>query len=387
MPELGIPSYVIEVLTKIEDCGHEVYVVGGSCRDIIIGRVPYDFDVCTSALPQDIMEIFPNSIPTGIAHGTVSVRAGKELIEVTTFRCDGEYKDHRRPDAVVFSSDLSVDLMRRDFTMNAIAMDKSGRIFDPFGGIADINSACIRCVGKASQRFSEDALRMLRAVRFSAQLGFSLDDDIILAMKKLADTVSFVAPERVFAETTRALCSPKPEALSLAISSGIYSRYVDVSKSVNLASLALIPADSTLRYCALCAILCREGLISSASEFLRKLKAPSALIKTASKILDPCPIWQGEANLARLVSRVGRADAMALACAMGADVIEPMQKLLSENRPLSISELAIDGRNLQAMGISGREIGIVLNKLLEHLIDYPEDNTLEKLSEIILNLK
>lgn len=369
-----IPTYVTEVLEHLEASGFEAYIVGGSCRDLIIGRTPQDYDVCTSALPDDIIAIFENTIPTGIAHGTITVKTAVLPIEVTTFRADGDYSDHRRPDAVKFSSSLVEDLARRDFTMNAIAMDRLGNLHDPFSGISDIKSERICCVGDTETRFREDALRMFRAFRFSAQLGFSLSDEIIVASRALAHTAKFVAAERIFSETSKMLLSSAPQSLGYAIDCGLYSEYVDCTKNVQLGHIAKFPLELNLRFCALCSVLKQEQMICDVAQFLRALRAPSAMIKTASKILEPLPIWSTQTNLARLASYVGRDDALCLAAAMGAEFVEPMVKLLRENRCLAISELDISGKELQELGFSGTQLGKMLKELLKHVVDNPDDN-------------
>ena len=191
------PKYVINVMERLSRRGFEVYLVGGCVRDLIIGRRPCDWDVCTSALPEEVMSFFPRSRPTGIKHGTVTVISHGSPVEVTTFRSDGEYKDHRRPESVIFIGDLKSDLERRDFTINALAMPLSGEILDNFGGRKDIENKLIRCVGEPEKRFDEDALRMLRAFRFSAVLGFEIEQDTLDAIKIKAHLSKELAKERI----------------------------------------------------------------------------------------------------------------------------------------------------------------------------------------------
>ena len=165
------PKYVRQVLTTLQARGHLAYLVGGCVRDMLMGVHPHDWDVCTSALPGQVMEIFPKTLPIGIRHGTVTVVIESRQVEVTTFRSEGSYSDHRHPDAVSYVGDLNTDLSRRDFTMNAIALPPDGLVADPFGGVQDIRDKIIRSVGDPDRRFEEDALRMFRALRFSATPG------------------------------------------------------------------------------------------------------------------------------------------------------------------------------------------------------------------------
>ncbi|MEO4053145.1 CCA tRNA nucleotidyltransferase [Solibacillus sp. CAU 1738] len=188
------------VIEKIEQAGFEAVFVGGAVRDLFIGKMNNDVDVATNALPLEVKAIFSNTIDVGIEHGTVLVLDEGEPIEVTTYRTDGEYTDHRRPNEVKFVRSLAEDLARRDFTMNAMALTRQGETIDLYGGKADIKSKLIRAVGNPLQRFEEDALRMMRAVRFSAQLGFSIETQTKQAAKQLAEQIQFVAKERIHAE-------------------------------------------------------------------------------------------------------------------------------------------------------------------------------------------
>ena len=182
MEAISPPKYVRTVLVTLQSRGHLAYLVGGCVRDILLGVHPQDWDVCTSALPEQVLELFPKCITTGIRHGTVTVCVNSRQVEVTTFRSEGSYLDHRHPDAVSFVGDLNADLSRRDFTMNAIALPPDGLLADPFGGVDDISNRIIRCVGVPERRFEEDALRMFRALRFSARLGFEIEAQTISAI-------------------------------------------------------------------------------------------------------------------------------------------------------------------------------------------------------------
>lgn len=185
-----------EILCLLENHGHQAYLVGGCVRDCLLHRPIHDVDICTSALPNEVSTLFERTIPTGVKHGTISVIWKDERFEVTTFRTEGQYQDARRPDHVYFVQSLKKDLERRDFTINAIAMDKEGKMFDYFQGIEDVEQKRIRTVGAAQDRFAEDALRILRAVRFSAQLGFSLDEEVLGAIRSSASDLNLISMER-----------------------------------------------------------------------------------------------------------------------------------------------------------------------------------------------
>ena len=197
-----IPDSVREVMARLAENGESVYIVGGSLRDALLLKEPCDFDLATSAEPLRVCEIFSDKrvIKTGLAHGTVTVIAGGEPIEITTFRIDGEYSDMRRPDGVSFTRRVEDDLSRRDFTVNALAYNDSEGLVDLFGGREDLENKIIRTVGEPRLRFGEDALRIMRAFRFSARLGFTIEEEALRAAGELADRLSFIAKERIFSE-------------------------------------------------------------------------------------------------------------------------------------------------------------------------------------------
>ena len=212
------------LLRQLNEVGFEAYAVGGCVRDSLLGQAPTDWDICTSALPEEIMEVFSglHCIPTGLAYGTITVRYEGESYEVTTFRKETGYADSRHPDGVVFLSSLKEDLSRRDFTVNAMAADKDGRVTDCFGGQEDLKKGLIRCVGEATERFQEDALRMLRALRFSARLGFDLEENTAAAIHRQKDKLLRVAPERLRKEISGLLCGKNAAKILDEFSDVIY---------------------------------------------------------------------------------------------------------------------------------------------------------------------
>ena len=214
--QIQLPDKVHKIINTLEEAGYEAYAVGGCVRDSILGREPDDWDITTSAKPEEIKRLFPRTIDTGIRHGTVTVMLDKEGFEVTTYRIDGDYEDSRHPKEVTFTANLAEDLKRRDFTINAMAYNESRGLVDLYGGLADMEAGIIRCVGDARERFTEDALRMMRAVRFSAQLGYRIDEKTREAIKALAPNLRKISAERIQTELVKLVVSPHPDYLRIA---------------------------------------------------------------------------------------------------------------------------------------------------------------------------
>ena len=231
---INIPEYVKEVLKRLHDGGYEAYVVGGCVRDSILGLMPDDWDVCTEAEPDEMKDCFIGlrSVDTGIQHGTVTAVSEGRPVEVTTYRIDGAYSDGRHPDAVTFTRSLREDLARRDFTINAMAYDPGEGLIDPFGGSEDLKRGLIRCVGDPNTRFSEDALRILRALRFSSKLGFRIEPETGRAVREMAETVKLVARERVGAEFVK-----------LVLGKGASGVMVGFREALNASGIALMAED------------------------------------------------------------------------------------------------------------------------------------------------
>ena len=218
---LTIPPKVSEILDILHSHGYEAYAVGGCVRDSILARTPDDWDITTSANPEEVKGLFRRTVDTGLQHGTVTVLLGEESFEVTTYRLDGEYEDSRHPREVTFTSSLQEDLKRRDFTINAMAYNRQEGLVDFFGGMADLQRKVIRAVGDPKERFSEDALRIMRAVRFSAQLGFSIERKTYEALRELAPSLVHISAERIQTELVKLLLSEHPEYLEAAWQTGI----------------------------------------------------------------------------------------------------------------------------------------------------------------------
>lgn len=375
MTNRHIPKYIYNILKRINNSGFESYLVGGCVRDMLIRRRIHDWDIATSASPEEVIRIFPKTLPTGIKFGTVTVLSGGGKAEVTTFRSEGIYNDGRRPENVSFVSSLPVDLSRRDFTVNAMAMDIDGRITDPYGGIDDLSSKTIRCVGNAETRFSEDALRMFRAVRFSAQLGFEIEGSTKDAIIKLGYLAKRLSAERILSETEKILLSPHPEYLHEAFEYGLYSFLTEKIPDKNkLSKIKTLPRDKDIRLAAFAYIA--EG---SSSEFLRSLHASAASFRMYGNI-DRISCESDADIKFSLIKH----ESCAVICACGTkDILYGGTRLKKAKGILksnSVPSLSITGSDLIVSGITeGKKLGEVLSLLTRHICQYPEDNTPKKL--------
>ena len=228
-----VPAPVNYIIQELEKCGHEAYMVGGCVRDSVLGRKPHDYDICTSATPDEILKAFPDEeiIPTGLQHGTVTILINKEPFEVTTYRNDGDYSDNRRPDNVTFTKNLVEDLRRRDFTINAMAYNPKTGLIDPFNGIEDIKYKKIRCVGSAEDRFNEDALRILRAIRFEAQLGFAGLPETMFEIERQYDRLKNISIERINSEFCKIVASEQ-FCVELVLYPNVFSLFIPELKDL-----------------------------------------------------------------------------------------------------------------------------------------------------------
>ena len=388
--QFNAPKYVRQILFGLQSRGHSAYVVGGCVRDIIMGVQPNDWDICTSAHPEEVLELFPGSRPTGIKHGTVTVVIGNHTSEVTTFRSDGEYRDHRRPEAVTFVSDLISDLSRRDFTMNAIALSADGLISDPFGGIQDIQNKTIKCVGVPKLRFTEDALRMFRALRFSARLGFTIEYETLNAITDCAPLASGLAPERVRDELEKIMMTDRPDTLGAAVSFGLLDRYVRRSgqKLPPFAELAGVSRKPLYRWIVFADMLRCYGLVPDAHELLASLRLDgrtlrccrSAVEITASPPPDSAFGWK------KLLNAYG-VDAVCCAVAIyeaihGIGCEKELKAVLNSGECFTFRKLAVTGDDLLSLGLKGHALGEMLKFLLEYVMEYPQNNRREILLEL-----
>lgn len=366
------PKYVIHILNTLERSGYEARLVGGCVRDTLLHRRPNDWDVATAAAPEAVTELFERTVPTGIRHGTVTVLYGGSACEVTTYRVEGAYSDHRRPDSVRFTSRLEEDLSRRDFTINAMAMDASLAITDPFGGREDLSRRLIRCVGDARERFTEDALRMLRAVRFAAQLDFALDSAALEAIAGCAPLCSALSPERVAAELRAVLASRDPDMVWLMTNLGLLNAWL-TPREGERTHLGALPRCARLAH--FCRDLSRCGSITSTDTFLRSLRMDTRSVKTCSAAAEI--LASGSRDYKRLLRDYGE-DAVLASYPKS----RRLRAVLRSGECWSLASLAITGGELAALGYAGRELGEELRRLLEHVIDCPEDNRSEILCKL-----
>ncbi len=382
MEAISPPKYVRTVLVTLQSRGHLAYLVGGCVRDILLGVHPQDWDVCTSALPEQVLELFPKCITTGIRHGTVTVCVNSRQVEVTTFRSEGSYLDHRHPDAVSFVGDLNADLSRRDFTMNAIALPPDGLLADPFGGVDDISNRIIRCVGVPERRFEEDALRMFRALRFSARLGFEIEAQTISAIAVKAPLAAALAAERVRDELEKILLTPAPEVVGQVIELGLLDAYLirRPAEYSLFTRLGRLPKKALARWCALCAILTRYDCIASTAGFLTALRLDSRTVRCCS---EAALMLQGDKPAARAEWKrcLNRYGVDSVTCAAqchdllrGGQSCRELKAVLKSGECFSMKHLAVTGDDLLELGLSGRELGEMLRFLLDYVIEYPDNN-------------
>ena len=389
---MKLPSNIKKVLDTLENAGYDAYVVGGSLRDALLGRDAHDFDVTSSARPEEVISLFENEyhvIPTGLKHGTVTVVADGEPIEITTFRTDGEYSDSRRPDSVAFAATVEEDLSRRDFTVNAMAYNERRGLVDLFGGREDLENKIIRCVGDAETRFNEDALRIMRAFRFASQLDFLIDEQTLEAAIKTQYRLKNIACERKGSEMLRLLggCAP---SRSLCLMGDIADLVLDAQVDHSRFSLIdKMPPDPIAR---LALILCGNATQKTASALRLSSKDAQRL-----KILAAPPSKErlesrSDAEMRRIIAEY-RGDAVtashisSLIYGVSDDAVSHLRRIAAQNPPVSLSDLKINGSDLIRLGVaSGAAVGEVLEELLNKVIESPELNERGALQEIALKM-
>jgi len=387
------PAYIAFILNRLTSEGHECYLVGGSVRDSVMNRPIHDWDLATSAKPVEVAGLFPKTVLTGEKFGTVTVVLPECIVEVTTFRTESEYTNGRHPEEVEFITNLNEDLSRRDFTINAMAKSLDGEVIDPFGGVADIKDGIIRCVGGPNTRFSEDALRMYRALRFSAELGFIIEAETLQAIYANIGLASQISSERIRVELEKILMSQRPEVAGEMIKIGLLGRFITISgKSPDgIERIADLPAEEMLRWSAFCGILIKREYIKSATDFLHNLHIDGKTIKACQRALE-IPVFSADRiEIKRLLSKNDTA-VVRCAAAVG-DVLNKTDKknllettdiILKSGECFTLCELAIKGKDLLELGhASGKELGETLHKLLDHVIKNPQDNKCEKLLDIV----
>lgn len=429
---IEIPEKAKYIIDTLENAGYEAYVVGGCVRDSILGRVPQDWDITTSALPLQVKELFRRTIDTGLQHGTVTIMQGEEGFEVTTYRIDGEYEDGRHPKDVTFTPNLEEDLLRRDFTINAMAYNDRRGLVDLYDGIGDIERKTIKCVGSPMARFGEDALRMLRAVRFSAQLGYTIEPETRDAITKLAGTLEKISAERIRTELVKLLVSDNPFELREAYETGMtavflpeFDRAIETEQnhphhcySVGehiLHSIEMVEAEPVLRIAMLLHDIGKPETLTVdeqgithfhghpavgeniAKTILRRLKFDNDTIDKVSRLVRYHDYATGkhpdEKMIRRAVHKLGddifpmflqvsRADIMAQSTYKREEKLEIVDawgdmyaKIKSEDQCVNLKMLKINGRGLIEMGVKpGPSLGGILDALLEEVLDDPTKN-------------
>lgn len=373
---LSIPTSVFEILGILQRHGFAAYLVGGCVRDGLLGKAPHDWDVCTSAMPEETLRLFPKSVTPGLRHGTVTVQNGGLAVEVTTFRAEGSYSDHRHPDSVRFVSDLTADLARRDFTINAMALSASGVLEDPFGGKTDLDAKIICAVGVPELRFQEDALRILRAVRFSAQLGFRIDPETEAAIHTCAPLTGTLAAERVRNEVEKTLLSPNPHMLGAMCEMGLLQRYISGAISARWDALLAVAPERLQRWMALAVILAQAG---DAVTLLHALRLDR---KTAQSCRACVSLWKTEPRtelewkkaVAQFGPETARHAAAVLSVLENSSDDLTLQRILQRGDCCALRQLAVTGKDLLPLGFRGKEVGQALDTLLRYVWAHPEQN-------------
>ena len=432
---MNLPADVQNIINVLESNGHEAYAVGGCVRDCILGKNPHDWDITTSALPEQVKALFERTFDTGIEHGTVTVLMHGIGYEVTTYRVDGKYEDGRHPKEVTFTASLEEDLKRRDFTINAMAYNDTNGLVDLFGGKADLEAGIIRAVGNPIERFTEDALRMLRALRFSAQLGFEIEQDTYEAIKTLAPTLEKISAERIQVEMVKLVTSAHPERIRDVYATGLTKIFFpefdtmmecdQVNKhhmySVGehtIVSMGLAPEDKVIRLTMMlhdvakpvCKTTDENGQnhfkthpvkgADMARTVLRRLKFDNDTTDKVCNLVknhDDRPEINHR-NVRRMIIRVGQENFQDLLAVKRADTlaqsayhrkekleyIDELERVFNEvvaaGDCLRIKDLQINGKDLIAMGVpQGQRIGEVLSTIFDSVVENPELNQRETL--------
>lgn len=393
-----IPEDVDKIIKIIEEAGFEAYAVGGCVRDSLLGIEPKDWDITTSAKPEEIKQIFPRTVDTGIEHGTVSVLIGKTPYEVTTYRLDGVYSDGRHPDKVEFSSSLAEDLKRRDFTINAMAYSEKTGVVDLFGGKQDLQEGYIRCVGNPMERFSEDALRMLRAIRFGAKLNFTIEEKTYSAIGNLKENLAKISKERIFIELNKTLESDLPQRLIDVKDTGLADfisplfSQVDKRSYHGLDKLKGTPKHLSLRWAAFLYLIGEEKAIA----ILKDLKSDNEnirIVKYLIRYID-YDLDGGIYRLKILLNRIDYENLKLLlelkAAGFGKELSDilrirkNLEQIIENKEAYRISDLAISGKDLISLGIKqGKQIGDTLDFLLDEVMKNPKLNQKEILKDMV----
>ena len=372
---IEIPSYVQAVLDTLTAAGHEAYIVGGCVRDALMGKAPNDWDVCTSALPEETKAAFARekTIDTGLQHGTVTVMCENQPVEITTYRIDGEYEDSRHPKAVEFTRSLKEDLARRDFTINAMAYHPDKGIIDLYGGRDDLHKGYIRCVGEPAKRFQEDALRIMRGLRFAATLQFVIDPETADAMYMEKDGLQNISKERINVELSKLLMGEKADQ--------IVREYIDVLQT---ASEGLeLPKQNLHDLPPALAVRLAEAFPKDTGKYLRLLKYDGNTIRYArvlSRIKDVPALTEPKKEMVKFLHKHGEVITAMHYARAGQEKLAALGWLLEQKPCCQYSDLAVSGKDLIAAGMEpGPALGETLKKLLELVIEEEIENEREAL--------
>ena len=436
--KINIPQYALTAMKELEQKGFEAFVVGGCVRDSIMGKIANDWDMTTSSTPEETLEVFKNyrTIPTGIKHGTITVLIDKQPLEITTFRVDGEYTDNRRPDSVNFTRNIENDLSRRDFTVNAMAYNDTDGIVDLFGGIKDIENKIIRCVGDPDKRFHEDALRIMRAIRFSATLGFEIEKETAESIKRNKHLLRNIASERIRIELEKLLLGDDAERILLQFSDVIFEIIPELKETYKteqncpyhiydvwhhiVKSVAVSEKNKYVRLAMLLHDIGKPKMKTTdengqnhfkghasvsadiAYEILKRLKYDNKTISLVTKLIfhHDDRLYNNPQNIKKhaskhgfdflyLLDKVSRADILAQTPEMTDRIslcdnyLNELKKLEEKNVCLSISDLSVNGNDLINLGFKGKEIGKTLEKILDKILKNDLENSKEKILEIL----
>ena len=438
--QIQLPEDVKRIINTLKEAGFEAYAVGGCVRDCLLGKIPNDWDITTSALPTEVKGLFSHTFDTGIKHGTITVLLHHVGYEVTTYRIDGEYEDGRHPKAVSFTRSLQEDLLRRDFTINAMAYNEEDGIQDLFGGQQDLADGIIRCVGNAEDRFGEDALRMLRAVRFSAQLGFEIEPDTLKAMKNLSANLSLVSAERIQVELVKTITSAHPENIRIAYEQGLTAEFLpefDLCMKTTqnnpnhmytvgehtIKAMQLIAPEKDLRLTMLLHDIAKPLLkttdeagidhfhghpqksMEMAKEILRRLKFDNNTVDRVSRLCacHDVRIEPRKKCMRRALNKLGgdlfpaffavqRADVSAQSDYRRKEKLEwiaqneaDYKDIIDSKECFSLKDLAVNGKDLIEAGVKpGPKVGEILNEMLNCVLEDPETNEKSRLFELCL---
>lgn len=410
--QIIIPKDAAFIINKLEENGYEAYVVGGCVRDSLLGIEPHDWDICTSALPEQVLEVFSDYkvILTGLQHGTVTIVIDTEPYEVTTYRIDGEYKDNRHPEKVEFVSNLELDLMRRDFTINSMAYNDKNGLVDLFGGIDDIENKVIRCVGNPDDRFTEDALRMIRAIRFAIKYGCEIEENTLISLLTRKELIKNISVERINSELQKILdCEVEIKSYDLM------RNLVELLKPI-IPDMHIIDVD------IMCERMARSIPnfyirlatlfdISSIEEILKKLKFSNEVIdntvnvrKYGYKIFNERPVYMSQfkyfarrllhdvsfdeaVNAVQFARLLGKENDIVIQCHYLSTFYAFVLESYYKKDVYTLSGLAINGNDLLILGYKGKQIGKILNTLLDMVMQDETLNTKEKLFSCVKTLR